>query len=510
MELKVFRDVLPAAGADCTAKAELPLETELLISDYLPPVQRIVKCFAKPVVLQKQLAPGRLTLEGYLRCTVYYQGEEGAGLCQTEQKLPFTKALELPSFAATAWTACVEGQTEYLNCRAVNPRRIEVRGAYGLVVSVHAQLSTEVITALSEGGIEQKPVTLAGVRRAATLEKLVTIEGALTFPKPPAAILDITGTAEVRELKRMQGKAVAKGVLHVLCGWRAEGDAALRSQTADLPFNQILDADGLSEDCRCLCVLEPVGFAAAEGETTEDGSASTTLTATAMLRLSGWRPYQLQCVADAFSTRFETTLTPQTLATESLLCALDETTVLRGSGPLPDAGAHILACFASFGPVSLTRQEGRAVLTARAVVSAFAENTLGEMECYEKALDYALPLPADLPEDADAYPECWLSVQDLQCASAGGALDVSLTVRAEGAVLARQTASLVGAVELGDPLAPADPEVSLRICYAQPGEELFAIARRYHVSPGQMLAANDLPDTTARLDEARRLLVPGG
>ena len=260
MELKVFRDVLPAAGADCTAKAELPLETELLISDYLPPVQRIVKCFAKPVVLQKQLTPGRLTLEGYLRCTVYYQGEEGAGLCQTEQKLPFTKALELPSFAATAWTACVEGQTEYLNCRAVNPRRIEVRGAYGLVVSVHAQLSTEVITALSEGGIEQKPVTLAGVRRAATLEKLVTIEGALTFPKPPAAILDITGTAEVGELKRMQGKAVAKGVLHVLCGWRAEGDAALRSQTADLPFNQILDADGLSEDCRCLCVLEPVGF----------------------------------------------------------------------------------------------------------------------------------------------------------------------------------------------------------------------------------------------------------
>ena len=380
MELKVFRDVLPAAGADCTAKAELPLETELLISDYLPPVQRIVKCFAQPVVLQKQLAPGRLTLEGYLRCTVYYQGEEGAGLCQTEQKLPFTKTLELPSFGATAWTACVEGQTEYLNCRAVNSRRIEVRGAYGLVVSVHAQLSTEVITALSEGGIEQKLTTLGGVRRA-------------------------------------------------------EGDAALLSQTAELPFHQIVDVEGLSEDCQCLCTLAPVGFAAAEGETAEDGSASTTLTATALLRLSGWRPYQLQCVADAFSTRFAAEVTPQTLATEGLLCTLDETTVLRGSGPLPDAGAHILACFASFGPVSLTRGEGRAALTARAVVSAFAENTLGEIECYEKALDYALPLPADLPPDAQAYPECWLTVQDVQCTSAGGALEVSLTVRAEGAVL---------------------------------------------------------------------------
>ena len=350
MELKIFRDALPAAGADCTVKAELPLETEILISDYLPPVFKLVKCFAKPVVLQKQLAPGRLTLEGYLRCTVYYQGEEGAGLCQTEQKLPFTKALELPSFAATAWTACVEGQTEYLNCRAVNPRRIEVRGAYGLVVSVHAQLSTEVITALSEGGIEQKPVTLAGVRRAATLEKLVTIEGALTFPKPPAAILDITGTAEVRELKRMQGKAVAKGVLHVLCGWRAEGDAALRSQTADLPFNQILDADGLSEDCRCLCVLEPVGFALAEGEQ----EASGQLTASVMMHLHAWRPCQLQYVADAFSTQFETAVTPQELAAEDLACMLNETASSTASGPLPDADAQLRACFVSYGPAQVT------------------------------------------------------------------------------------------------------------------------------------------------------------
>ena len=201
MELKIFRDALPAAGTNCTLKAELPLETEILISDYLPPVFKLVKCFVRLVVLQKRLQPGKLQLEGYLRCVVYYQGEDGAGLCQTEQKLPFTKLLDLPEFVFTAWAVQVEGQTEYLNCRTVNPRRIEVRGAYGLVVSVHAQLSTEVITALSEGGIEQKPVTLAGVRRAATLEKLVTIEGALTFPKPPAAILDITGTAEVRELK---------------------------------------------------------------------------------------------------------------------------------------------------------------------------------------------------------------------------------------------------------------------------------------------------------------------
>ena len=35
MELKIFRDTLPQGGAGCTVKAELPLETEIRISDDL-------------------------------------------------------------------------------------------------------------------------------------------------------------------------------------------------------------------------------------------------------------------------------------------------------------------------------------------------------------------------------------------------------------------------------------------------------------------------------------------
>ena len=77
MELQVFRDTLSAAGSSFTVQSEIPVETEILISDYLPQVFKIVKCFVKMVVLQKQLQPGRLTLDGYLRCVVYYQGENG-------------------------------------------------------------------------------------------------------------------------------------------------------------------------------------------------------------------------------------------------------------------------------------------------------------------------------------------------------------------------------------------------------------------------------------------------
>ena len=393
MELKIFRDTLPQGGAGCTVKAELPLETEIRISDDLPPVGKLVKCFVRPVVLQRQLQPGRLTLEGYLRCTVFYQSEAEKGLCQTEQKLPFTKQLELPELTFTAWTAVVEGQTEYLNTRAADPRRIEVRGAYGLVVTVHTQCKTEVITALADGGIEQQLRTLQGVRSVAVLDKLVTLEGELVFAKPPAAVLDITGNACVAEVKLLAGKAVVKGELRVQCAWRAEGDTALQSQAAALPFQQVIDLEGITEDCRCLCVAEPVGFTLSQAE-----SAAAQLTANVMLHLRAWRSYQLQVAVDAFSTRFETELTPQPLVTEQLLCTLNDTATATGSGPLPDAGAQLRACFVHYGPQQTIQKGEGWVLAAKAVVTALAENTLGELESYEKTLEVAVPLPITPPE----------------------------------------------------------------------------------------------------------------
>lgn len=115
----------------------------------------------------------------------------------------------------------------------------------------------------------------------------------------------------------------------------------------------------------------------------------------------------------------------------------------------------------------------------------------------------------ELPSDAELIPECWLRAEDLRCVCANGTLEVNLSVKAEGAILQRSGNTCVGSIALGEPLTPADPEISLRIYYAQAGEELFAIARRFHVSPAQMLAANDLAEGTTAIDAPRRLLVPG-
>lgn len=139
MELKVYKDTVTAAESICDTKLELPVETEMLIPDYLPQVFKIVKCFVYLVVLQKQVTAGRLTVDGYLRCVVYYQSEGDESLCQAEQKLPFTKQVDVKPGSWGPATVLVSGETEYVNCRAVNQRRVDVRGAFALSIEAVAE-----------------------------------------------------------------------------------------------------------------------------------------------------------------------------------------------------------------------------------------------------------------------------------------------------------------------------------------------------------------------------------
>ena len=79
---------------------------------------------------------------------------------------------------------------------------------------------------------------------------------------------------------------------------------------------------------------------------------------------------------------------------------------------------------------------------------------------------------------------------------------------AEGTILGCATSPVIGSITLGDSLPDTDPEIALRIYYAQAGEEVFAVARRFHVAPAQILAANQLEEELTSLPQAQRLLIP--
>lgn len=503
MELKVFKDTLTAAGSLCDASAELPVETEILIPDYLPQVFKIVKCFIRLVNLQKQVTGSRLVLDGYLRCVVFYQAEESQSLCQTEQKLPFTKTVDLPAGEHHACHIHVTGDVEYLNCRAVNQRRVEVRGAYGITVNVKEQLEQEVVTALAGSGAEQKTNLLRGVRMVADVDKLMTAEEEATFPQQPAAVLDIHGVGTVSEIKMISGKAVVKGQIEAQVLYRVDQGYQTELLKKMIPFNQIVDLADVAEDCICYAGVEPVGCTMMASGGPEPG---TMISVTALLHLRAYRPMECCAVCDAFSTQYEADVSYKPVLVEQLADELDEVVESRVGGMLPDENAEIIQCFASAAPVELAVDEdGRLMLRGRATAHVFCMNSLGEIECYDKTFEYQLPGRYDgSPEDYQL--ECWASATKAEGQKNGAELSASVTIHVTGILMQRHRETVVEGIQCHDALELADPAVALRIYYATAGENLFDIAKSYHVSPKTMLECNHMEQL--QLEEDVRLLVP--
>ena len=496
----MYKDTVTASQDICDTKLELPVETEILIPDYLPQVFKIVKCFLIPVVLQKQVLTGRLTAEGYLRCVVYYQAEEDGTLCQTEQKIPFTKQVELPTGDFGEASVQVTGETEYVNCRALSGRRIDVRGAFELHVLVAAQVGGDLITALAGEGVQQKMVTLSGAKLVGSAEKLMTAQETVNFAQQPAAVLSIQPCGVVEETKLLSGKAVLKGAVQadILC--RA-ADGALFHTMQDVPFNEILDLDGADESCQACAWADPTGCTIAQEEG-ENGAVN--LSVTVMLSVRVWRETEYVAVADAFSTQDEMELTEGTVALEQA-AVLEEDVDAQASGQMPDQSAKLLDALATPLTLQLVEEEGHTVLRGRAVAHVLCGNAAGEIDCYDKTCEYTVPgIYEGTPADWIAL--CTAQVAGVTASQQGSEITAGVALKVKGLLMRRAGAQvLTGAVCL-QPRTREEDGVALRIYFAQGGEALFDIAKRYAAPPEAIAAANDLAGEV--LEEPRQLLIP--
>ena len=511
MELKVFKDTIASYGGRWETRLELPVETEILIPDYLPAVFKIVKCLITPVVLQNRVSGGRWQSEGYLRCTVYYQSEEpGTRLLRTEQKFAFEKLVELPAGQYADGPAQVWGEPEYCNCRAVSEHRIDLRGAYILCAAVAVRRESELLTALADCGIEQYTRTMQGLQCAVTEEKTLTAETVASLPGAGESVLDITGSFAPGGVTLATGQASVQGTLQIqICSQNADsGELTVRSK--ELPIQQNLELPGAAEDDTALVRGEVLACTLS----VDDSAGEAALTVTWKLRIEVWRSVQYSVVADAYSTLCKT----QTVQTVCRL--LQQTTALAGRIPisieddLPDADGTVLGCFVTLGALCAAPAEGDKAethlrLSGKGTAHVFISDARGELTCYDKTFSWQ---PGGLwsgVTDA-AWPSVGASVVRVSSSKNGARLRVDLEIEVNGALLQAQSFDALCGVELGEAYDDSDGP-ALYIYYAQQGERIFDIAKRYHARARDLAAANHLEsseptrETTA---DAACLLIP--
>ncbi len=509
MEMKTNRAVITAAEPTGSILQEQGVELDHVLPDYYPDVCKLVKCFITPTILNKAVNGDRLSYELRADVRILYCSEDSHILQCVTQSLHFSRTAELPS--GESMTAEICPVTDYVNCRAVSRRRLDVRGAVTIRIKTSAVRQQEALADIFEKSMQLRriPVQYPAKRLQCVQSIIVSEELELGTSKPPVLHVVRCDARPVEQSQKfVSGKLMVQGSLQIqlLYACEKDGDGSLEPMTFRIPYSQLLEPEGLEEQdcCRVHCTvvscdLKPV---------TDAGGEVRLLRCEAELRAecSAVRTASELLLCDAFSTEHPCTCRSMELLTCGTPLPFSEMLVCNTKLPCTDGELDcVYDAWCEVKNLTTATEAAEICISGMLCCYVLVRESSGMPRLLEKEEPFEHRFAcAELGEqdvlETNAFAEnCTYNLS--------GAAEVSLKaeLRMEGTVTHCQPVQVLSDVEVQEETThPRD--LALKLYFGRADEAVWDIAKRCHTCMEAIMEENDLTQDT--LPKDGMLLIP--
>lgn len=263
MELRINRETVTAAETVFDGIQEQGVELDYILPDYYPDIFRLVRCEVVPSVTNYSVSGGRLNYELVCSIRILYCSEESSVLRCVSQRQCFSKSVELSELCGTP-TVTLVPKADHVNYRAVNKRRLDLRGAVSIKIRVDGEKAHELISGAEGCHIQLKKIPVRYAAKKLTAQKSIQLMEETELPTTQPPVINIVAsrcTVRECEKKMISGKLLVKGNADAEVLYSCEDDSgsgALEAMSYGIPFSQIIDIDGLDDSCECTVNAEAV------------------------------------------------------------------------------------------------------------------------------------------------------------------------------------------------------------------------------------------------------------
>ncbi len=486
-----------------TIAAECTVDADCLLLDYCPDIAAVLKCTMTPAVLARRWSGDKLLVEGQAAVRVLYLDEGRKCVRTFECVQPFSCTLQGDEGSNTLPYVTVK--VNYLNCRAVSPRRMDVHGTLTASCKNDKKRTVELLSAIEGDAVYSKKDAVSYSVTVGSAEKNFSVSemADLGVSKPPAeCIIKTTCTPVVDSVKLMTDKAIVKGkvVLDTLyTASVSEGTTACA--THEFPFGQILDMEGVTETNNGVAHIDVL---TCEVQIVPDQNGNATLLAVNIklcLRLDATCEQEVAFVADAYAGNYPCHTEVTQFSAEKLLFSRQDSTSLKEVLDLPsDTVAEIVDLWCEVVSLATRTEQQHAYVDGRLQISMLAKDREGCISYYEHMGDFVLQF-ADVCDRLTAE----VCITDTEFAVVGGKIEIRLELCSVRCGYAgKQCKALCGFEPAAEPYE--DEKAALRICRAKRGDSVWEIAKTYHTAVDAVLEENAI--TGDCLSEDMLLLIP--
>ena len=509
MDLKILRQDVCQNKTVFNRSAEQSIDIDFILPDYYPPVNKVLKCKTMPRITACAINGQTLTGEGTLNILLMYVSNENE-VCSYEHIFNFTKSFELDGNYNDCIPRC-HAKEEYMNCRLINERKVELHGALGITAKANKKQVEKVVCDIDGGNV----VVNRGVAPATNLigmaEKYLNIEEDLELGSGQPSVrylLRYDARAFNVECKIISGKIVAKGEMAVMVLYCGEDNATPQTLKASIPFSQIIDVEGVSDECECECYVDIVGLEIKPRTSVTGETRNITVCAKLRFSANATCNNDVPVIYDAFSTKYESDITLNDMVFEKIIKSVNDKFVSKSNIDLSVSGINSvidLWCEPNIDTCGVSGEEIKANVEMRVcmIITDKDNNPVYLEKSFQ--FDYCYPYK-NAPEGSICRATaavCKTSYTILN----DNCLEVTAEVALSVTVINKIKLSLVTDAKIDEECKKENcRDCAMIIYYAAAGERVWDIARKYNSSPDEIADINCVEGGC--IDQSKPLLIP--
>lgn len=226
---------------------------DVIVPDIKPDILKLLQVDAEACITDKYIENGRLIIAGRVDYKVLYVPDREHELIKSIlTSMEFRQAVDAAGADADS-VLLVSTAVERVEFNAVNSRKLRLRAIVHADYEICRIKESEICTGCSDSDMECKTRNMSFESVCGISEHEFTIKETLEVPSGQSSVCELLKT-DVRisdmEYKTVTGKVIVKGNAGV-CILYTDDDGAIRFIESEIPFTEVLDADGVSEDTVC-------------------------------------------------------------------------------------------------------------------------------------------------------------------------------------------------------------------------------------------------------------------
>lgn len=510
MNYDVTKDNLSVRELIFEGCREVPVDLDFSLPEYCPDMKKILKCKLHPNITSRNISGDRLNVEGMTKIRVIYSDAESNKLRCCENSVPFSCSIDIRSNPENAF-AITSSRVEYVNCRAVSPRKLDIHGAFSMCSKIYGKKSLEISSGISGNDTEQKILNVKMNNLLGIGQQQFSLNETLELGEnrpAPEVILNSDVSLKINEYKNMSNKTVLKGEATIKILYVDDlSSGHTETLNYSIPVSQIVDVPGITEDSMCVMDYEIIMHD--EQICTENSQNSNFINSEIKIvaTVMAYSNKEISVVSDVYSTDYDVEVMKDNIKTEQICETLDESFGHKDTITLSDANlSKLIDSWSDTYSVNPHVEEDNIVFKCKMNICILALDNENIPLYIERILEFEHSKPYS-GEPSDTVCEIKMIINSINCNLSGSNnVEIKVSPELRGEIYVCKKHDMVTNVVSDEANAVPKDDASLTVYYASEGENIWDIARKYYTCAEMIKKENDLSED--KISSSGMLLIP--